>query len=719
MKKPIILRPFIYVYKGLAVIITFLLTIFQYASIGSYLLISSIIEIIVKFIIGLFKLIVVFLEYLVKGIAFVLVLLCKFIILLFKGIFTVVVGILLFIKEFIKNLRLGVKATSIFLLNSIRSLIKHTISLFNYVGIGMLIIIRGTVYFIKHLSIYSKIGIVSLFVFLQLVFERFIDTIYSVNVKKRMIWKKFLEYRAKQKKLRLEKRIRANAIKNRKKVKALAKREEAREERIRRKLDNKKAYVNKSVKVDTKKKTFGDLINDALLSLAKIRDSFKKSISFNFEKQREKKLKIEKDSLMMNLMNEEEQKDKKKVKILYEYVAKDQNGKTVKGYFEAYSKMEVRSFLINEGMEVYSIRTNWWISLMHRDTASGNVKVKTKDLIFFLTQLSTYIKAGIPLAEALEILSRQFKNKHYQRIFKSLVYDLNLGLNLSEAMEKQGIAFPRLLINMVKASEMTGSLPEVLDDQANYFTETEETRKQMVTALMYPLIVAVIAIGVTVFIMLFVVPKFVEIFESMDASSIPWITVAIMSLSDFLKHNIIFIIIGFIIIVVVFRYLYKNVRLFRRRVQIILMHMPVFKNVIIYNEVTIFTKTFASLMQHNVFITDTMQILRKISGNEIYKELIDQTIVNLSTGEKISKAYQGHWAFPLPAYEMLVTGERTGELPEMMAKVSEYYQGLHRDAVARIKVFIEPILIILLTGVTGVIVLSIVIPMFSMYNSIQ
>ena len=147
--------------------------------------------------------------------------------------------------------------------------------------------------------------------------------------------------------------------------------------------------------------------------------------------------------------------------------------------------------------------------------------------------------------------------------------------------------------------------------------------------------------------------------------------------------------------------------------------MPIFGNVIIYNEVTMFTKTFASLLSHNVFITDSMEILNKITDNEIYKMLILDTITNLAKGEKISLAFKDHWAFPVPAYEMITTGERTGQLAEMMSKVSAYYQELHRNAVTRIKTFIEPALILFLTFTVGGIVLSIVIPMFSYYSAIQ
>ena len=417
---------------------------------------------------------------------------------------------------------------------------------------------------------------------------------------------------------------------------------------------------------------------------------------------------------------EGEDAEKSDVKLVYQYTAKNKEGKIVTDYFEAFSKVEVHSFLLSEGYEVYNIKTSKWIQFAHSKSSISKTKIKNKDLIFFLNQLSTYIKAGIPLVEALKILARQYsKQKSYQKLFRSIIYDLTMGENFSTALSKQGEAFPRILINMIKAAEMTGELPEVLDDMANYFTEMEKTKKQMVTALMYPIIILVISVAVVTFILLFVIPKFVSIYESMDAAEIPKFTLIVLSVSDFLKHNALYLLIGIVIVILIIMYLYKNVKVFRTLMQWIMMHLPVFGNVIIYNEVTTFTKTFASLLSHNVFITDSMEILNKVTNNEIYKMLILDTITNLAKGEKISESFKDHWAFPVPAYEMLVTGERTGQLPEMMAKVSDYYQDLHRNAVTRIKTFVEPVLIIFLTAIVGIIVLSIVIPMFGLYQSVQ
>lgn len=410
---------------------------------------------------------------------------------------------------------------------------------------------------------------------------------------------------------------------------------------------------------------------------------------------------------------------KSKEKQTYEYVVRTSEGKILKDYFSAFSKVEVHSFLKSQGYIIYSIRTSKWINSMYGSRGGSRDKFKTKDLIFFLTQLSTYLKVGIPLADAVKILAKQFKSKKYQRILNSLVYDLSTGKSFSEALSKRGNAFPNILINMVKTSEMTGELPETLDDMEAYFTELESTRKAMVTAMMYPAIIFVIAIGVGTFIMLYVVPKFIEIYQTMDNAEIPAITIFVLNLSKFLQNYIIYISIGVVIFLVLFIYLFKNVKSFKRTVQYAAMHLPVFADVIIYNEVTTFTKTFASLLSHNVFITDSMDILNQVTNNEIYRELITDAIDNIAKGVSVSDAFKDQWCFPIPAYEMIVTGEKTGQLPEMMHKVSLYYQDLHKNSVARIKTFIEPALIIMLTAMVGVIVLSIVVPMFSMYSAIQ
>ena len=152
--------------------------------------------------------------------------------------------------------------------------------------------------------------------------------------------------------------------------------------------------------------------------------------------------------------------------------------------------------------------------------------------------------------------------------------------------------------------------------------------------------------------------------------------------------------------------------------QYLVMHIPVVKDIIKYNQLVTFTSTFATLIKHDVFITNSMDILSKITENEIYKEIIDNAITNLSKGNGVSVAFKGHWAFPETAYEMLLTGEKTGKLGEMMEHVSTFYQEEQTNIVTRLKSLIEPIMIVLLAVLVGIILLAVVVPMFDIYKTI-
>ena len=398
----------------------------------------------------------------------------------------------------------------------------------------------------------------------------------------------------------------------------------------------------------------------------------------------------------------------------FRYVIVNGVGKKEKGTFDAETEEEVRNFLVSQEYEVLSItvRPPYDIDIF------TNKRIKAGDLSFSLTQLSTYIKSGIPLVDSVRILAKQTSKPFLKKSFGQLVYELLKGENLSDAMIIQRDVYPKLLINMVKTAEMTGDLPSILDDMAEYYTSIERTKKQMISAMIYPAVVLTIAIGVLVFMLTYLVPQFATMFEENDAT-LPALTLAILAMSDFVKTNYIILILVFAVIIILFIYLYKKVVSFRTVVQTALMHLPVVKNVIIYNEIANFTKTFASLINHGVFITDSMEILSKITNNEIYKGIIGKSLVNLGKGDSISSAFRGEWAVPVVAYEMIVTGEKTGQLGTMMEKVADHFQMLHKNIIDQMKSLLEPFMICCLAVIVGIILLSIVQPMFSIYDQIQ
>ena len=318
-------------------------------------------------------------------------------------------------------------------------------------------------------------------------------------------------------------------------------------------------------------------------------------------------------------------------------------------------------------------------------------------------------------------LSKEKKSRDWlfsQSVLKKQVYELLKGESFSVALARQGKVFPPLLINMVKTAEMTGDLPSILDDMAEYYTTMNQTRKQMKSAMTYPIVVLTIALGVLVFMLVYLVPQFASMFESQDAK-LPAITLIVLGVSNFIQTNWMFLIGGVVAIILVFRYLFKHVQSFKKAVQTFLMHIPVVSKIIIYNEIANFTKTFASLINHGVFITDSMEILQKITDNEVFKGIINKTLENLSKGEPVSAAFRGEWAIPVVAYEMIVTGENTGQLGLMMEKVSAHFQSMHKSIIDQMKSLMEPLMIVFLAGIVGVILLSIVTPMFSIYSQIE
>lgn len=405
--------------------------------------------------------------------------------------------------------------------------------------------------------------------------------------------------------------------------------------------------------------------------------------------------------------------------ITFRYTAINTEGKKEINTFIAFSKVEVYTYLENENYKVLKIETSKVIEFLYGPTSFNSGKFKNKDLIFWLTQLSTYIKSGIPLTDSMRILGKQMsKDASKKRVFDSIIYNLTLGESFSSALEKQLNVFPKLLINMIKAAEATGELEATLDDMANYYDDLETTRKQMVSAMSYPSIIMVFSIGVVIFILLFVIPKFQDVYASAGAE-LNIFTLVIINASAYLTKNILYIALIAVVIIFLLYVLYKRIKAFRHAIQKIIMQVPIFGKIIIYKEMSIFAKTFSSLLKNNVFITDSINILTNITNNEVYKEIMTETIANIAKGDKISQSFHNHWAVPDVAYYMIVTGESTGELAEMMTRVANYYQTSHKSIINSMKSFIEPAMIIFLAVVVGGIVMAVILPMFNLYSQIQ
>ena len=433
-----------------------------------------------------------------------------------------------------------------------------------------------------------------------------------------------------------------------------------------------------------------------------------------------KNAKLKEEEKIRNLIIEvQRDNNRSETPVVFRYLVKDKAGKKITNYFVAHSKMEVLTYLTNEGYKVLEITTSKMINVLYSPDGMFQTRFSQKNLIFWLTQLSTYLKSGITLTESMRYLSKQMgKSGNNKRLFDSIIYNLTLGESFSNALAKQGNTFPPLLISMIKTAEATGELEKTLDDMANYFTEVKNTKKAMISAMIYPTAIFIFSIVVVTFILLFVVPQFQGIYESAGAELNP-LTIFLINASNFLKTNLLKLLLVIFIVILIIIILYQKVKVVRRYMQELFMRFPKFGNIIIYKEMSVFAKTFSSLLKNNVFITDSINLLLDTTNNEIYKEIMISTINNIVKGNKISDAFYNHWAVPDVAYYMIVTGESTGELAEMMQKVAEYYQNEHKSMIDNIKALIEPIMIIFLAVVVGGVVLAVILPMFGLYEQIQ
>ncbi len=406
-------------------------------------------------------------------------------------------------------------------------------------------------------------------------------------------------------------------------------------------------------------------------------------------------------------------------KEYYTYYGTDSNGKKVKGTMSATNKITLHNFLASEGIDVYNIKKDYFANFLKKIGLDNEKELSIKDLIFWLTQVSTYLKAGITLNDTIKIMTKQAsKDPKKKKLYQSISYELTLGETFSNALQNQGKIFPPLLINMIKSAEATGELIKTLDDMSSYYTEIDKTHKEMISAIIYPAILLVFALAILTFIMVYVIPEFIKVYNQAGIT-VSGFTLSIINLSKYITSHINSILLIALIVIITLLFLYRRVKSFRKFMQIIGMKIPFFGKIIIYHELTIFTKTFASLLKNSVYIIDSMEILTNITNNEVYKDIMLDTMSNIARGEKISLSFYNKWCIPDVAYYMIVTGETTGELSLMMEKVANYYNDMHKSRVTNLKSFLEPIMIVILALIVGIIILAVVIPMFSLYGQIR
>lgn len=396
----------------------------------------------------------------------------------------------------------------------------------------------------------------------------------------------------------------------------------------------------------------------------------------------------------------------------YSYKAKSKDGKVITGTIETKSKREAIRELAAMDLIAYQVEaTN---SILDREVKLGK-PLKQKDFILFLRQFATLMRAGILLVDSLELLSEQTESKALKEALEDIAEETREGSALSAGMEKYPKLFPELLIQMIKTGEVSGQLEDVLERMATYYEKQYQLKQKVTTALTYPIVVASFAIIITMFLMLFIVPIFGDMFESMG-SELPWITKAVLGLSEFTRKFWWAFIAGLILLIVVAGRLKKKEE-YTIYFDTFILKMPIVGSFIQKTVLARMTQTLSSLINSSVPILQAVEVTSEVVGNRVVEKVLLEARDSLEQGESLAKPMEDHWVFPPLIIQMIHVGEESGSLDEMLNKVAEIYDREVNEASDKLQSLIEPVLIIFLAFIVGIIVLSIVVPMFSLFEA--
>ncbi|MCS7091144.1 MAG: type II secretion system F family protein [Verrucomicrobiota bacterium] len=392
----------------------------------------------------------------------------------------------------------------------------------------------------------------------------------------------------------------------------------------------------------------------------------------------------------------------------YVYVARDSvTGREVRSVVEAASEQAAIAALLNRNLLVLSIQER--VGKKGR-TAGG--KVALQDLVIFTRQLATMIDAGLAMVQSLQALAEQTQNKVMRDVIRDICARVESGDSFSEALQKHPKVFSRLYVSMVAAGEKGGLLAEILARLATYLENTARLRKKVKSAMMYPTVVTIVAILITIFLLVKVVPVFGEIYSSFDAK-LPAPTQFMIDLSQFVKRYILLLLVGGVAAVYGWLYFIKT-PVGRRFWDSYRIRMPVFGTLAHKICLARFSRTMASLVRSGVPILEVLQIVSQTVGNVVMETAIKAAAVDIERGEGISTALGKHPVFPVMIIRMMTAGEQTGKIDNMLERVANFLDEEVETALAGLTSLIEPILIVFLGVVIGGMVICMFLPIFKM-----
>lgn len=397
---------------------------------------------------------------------------------------------------------------------------------------------------------------------------------------------------------------------------------------------------------------------------------------------------------------------------MFTYKAKSSEGKMIKGNVESKNKETVVRELGQDELVVYSVEpVN---DILSREFYIGN-PINKKDFVIFVRQFATLIQSGILLLDAIKLLADQIENKYFSEALEQIAEDIQEGKSLSSGMEEYPKIFPGLFVQMVKSGEVSGQLEAVLNRMADYYEKQYNLQQKISSALTYPMVVGAFAIVVLIFMLVFIVPSFAETYAS-QGQELPLITQIVLEASGFVQNYWWILVLIVLLLVVVYQQMRKNEK-GDYYLDYFILKMPIIGPFIQKTALARMTQTLSSLLGSSVPILQAIEVTSAVVGNRVIEDGLLEARDSLAKGESLAKPLEENWVFPTLITQMIRVGEESGSLDQMLNKVADIYDQEVNEASDKLESLIEPVLIIFLSVIVGIIVMSIVIPMFGVYEN--
>ncbi len=409
----------------------------------------------------------------------------------------------------------------------------------------------------------------------------------------------------------------------------------------------------------------------------------------------------------------------------FKYIALDKEGRELSGVIESTSENRARKDLAAQGFSVSRIAEVAAIA-SEKKAAGGKAKkplfgtgVGKENITVFSRQLSTLLKAGLPLLRSLEVIARQEKNPYFKAIVDQLADNVRTGNKFSDGLSQHPKIFDKLYVNMAKAGEAGGVLDVVLDRLSTFQEKALKTTNKVKSAMVYPIVIMGVAIAIVAILMIFVVPQFQKIFTDMlkGNARMPALTQTIIDISDFMKEN--YILTGLIIVgVILFVKIFFKTKIGIRVWDTAAIKLPKIGDLVMKSTVARFTRTFGTLLASGVPILEALTITRGTINNSLISDALSRVHDRVRDGENLSTPLDQQKIFPTMVTSMVEVGEETGQLPEMLNRIADNYDEEVDNSVGAITSIIEPIMIVFLALVVGTIVIALFLPIIQIIQNL-